>query len=115
MATYLVWCPELGSGPDDAKSIKANDAEHAATIWARREDAESSDCMSKAGRMLKPGDDAVTDYNGKGMTLVRIVDRLENTASQSRICFRVTPTLKNGTSESLYDADWFEPAPRDLL
>lgn len=43
MATYLVWCPELGSGPDDAKSIKANDAEHAATIWARREDAESSD------------------------------------------------------------------------
>lgn len=55
------------------------------------------------------------DYNGKGMTLVRIVDRLENTASQSRICFRVTPTLKNGTSESLYDADWFEPAPRDLL
>ena len=69
--------------------------------------------MSKAGRTLQSGDAAVTDYNGKGMTLVRIVDRLENTASQSRICFRVAPALKNGTLESLYDADWFEPAPRD--
>lgn len=43
MATYIVWCPELGSGPDDGKAIKARDAEDAATIWARREDAESAD------------------------------------------------------------------------
>lgn len=43
MATYVVWCPELGSGPDDGKTIKADDAEEAATIWARREDAESAD------------------------------------------------------------------------
>lgn len=43
MATYIVWCPELGSTPEDGKTIKASEAEEAATIWARREDAESAD------------------------------------------------------------------------
>ena len=43
MAAYIVWCPDLGSGPEHGKTIKASDAEEAATIWARREDVESAD------------------------------------------------------------------------
>lgn len=43
MKTYLVWCPELGSGPEDGRTIAAMDHEDAAQLWARREDAESAD------------------------------------------------------------------------
>lgn len=43
MKKYLVWCPELGSGPEDGREFMASDHEDAACIWARREDAESSD------------------------------------------------------------------------
>lgn len=43
MKKYLVWCPELGSGPEDGREIMAHDHEYAACIWARREDAESAD------------------------------------------------------------------------
>ena len=71
--------------------------------------------MSAAGRKLREGDEALTDFNGRGMTLVRIVERIENAASQSRICFRVDPPLKGGDRLTQYDADWFEPAPATLL
>ena len=71
--------------------------------------------MSKAGRNLKEGDEALTDFNGRGMTLVRIVARIEGTSSQSRICYRVSPPLKGGDARTQYDADWFEPCPPDLL
>jgi len=67
--------------------------------------------MSRAGRTLQVGDEALTDFNGCGMTLVRIVERVEGTTSQSRICYRVAPPLKGGDARTLYDADWFEPAP----
>lgn len=70
--------------------------------------------MSKAGRSLQVGDEAVTDYN-PGITVVRIVDRIEGTKSQSGICFRVVPPLEKYDPRAQYDADWFEPAPRNLL
>ncbi len=71
--------------------------------------------VSAAGRKLKPGDEALTDYNGRGMTRVRIVERIEGATSQSRICYRVSPPLKGGDSSSEYDADWFEPCLPDFL
>lgn len=71
--------------------------------------------MSKAGRQLKAGDEALTDFNGRGMTLVRIVERFDGMRSQSGILFSVSPALKGGREDSLYDADWFEPAPANLL
>ena len=43
MKKHLVWCPELGGGPEDGREIVAHDHEDAACIWARREDAESAD------------------------------------------------------------------------
>ncbi len=66
--------------------------------------------MSAAGRNLQPGDWALTDFNGNGMTLVRITDRIEGVGSQTGICFKVHPRLKGGTPDSLYDSAWFDPA-----
>lgn len=43
MKKHLVWCQELGSGPEDGRVFMAHDHEDAACIWARREDAESAD------------------------------------------------------------------------
>lgn len=71
--------------------------------------------MSRAGRKLQVGDEALTDFNGKGLTLVQIVERITDAASQSRIMFRVSPPLNGGNKFSWYDADWFEPAPKNLL
>lgn len=71
--------------------------------------------MSQAGRLLQEGDEALTDFNGHGLTLVRIVERIEGTTSQSRICYRVDPPLKGGNRLTQYDADWFEPAPKNFL
>lgn len=66
--------------------------------------------MSKAGRDLKAGDDALTDFNGCGLTLVRITERIEGARSQSGILYRVAPSLKAGDAMTQYDADWFDPA-----
>jgi hypothetical protein len=71
--------------------------------------------VSKAGRQLKAGDEALTDFNGRGLTLVKIVDRAEGRNSQSGICYRVTPNLKGCDKQSWIDADWFDPAPAALL
>ena len=71
--------------------------------------------MSKAGRTLKAGDEALTDFNGRGLTLVLITERIEGARSQSGICYRVSPPLKGGDEQSRYDADWFDPAPESLL
>ena len=63
---------------------------------------------------MRVGQDALTDYNGSGMTRVEIVEAdytRRHGHSQSGILFRVAPPLKNGTTQSWYDADWFEPAP----
>ena len=68
----------------------------------------------KEGRLLKVGDKALTDFNGKGMTVVTITSRHEGTRSQSGICYKVDPPLKGGSEESLYDADWFQPLPEGL-
>lgn len=62
------------------------------------------------GRNLQPGDYATTDFNGPGpMTRVRIVERLDRRACQSGVLFRVDPPLRNGTLDTWYDADWFQP------
>ncbi len=70
--------------------------------------------MSQAGRSLQVGDEAVTDYK-RGITVVRIIGRVVGTKSQSGICFRVSPPLEKYDPGAWYDADWFEPAPRDLI
>ena len=63
------------------------------------------------GRHLQPGDEALTDYNGRGIwTKVRIVER-RNSNSQSGVVLRVDPALKNGSKATWYDADWFKPEP----
>ena len=75
--------------------------------------------MSKAGRALRVGDDAVTDYNGPGsMTRVQIIERDDQRLygrSQSGVMFRVTPILRYGTSGTWYDADWFDPVPPNTV
>lgn len=69
--------------------------------------------MSQAGRNLQVGDEAYTNFNG-GWKWVRITQRLENTGSQSNICFRTFPPVEQYAEPSArYDADWFEPAPKD--
>lgn len=67
--------------------------------------------MSRAGRNLQVGDYATTDFNGPGKpTLVQVIERIDGQRSQSGILLAVTPLLRNGDSDSRYDADWFEPA-----
>lgn len=78
--------------------------------------------MSKLGRQLQPGDDALTNYNGPGnprqrgplLTRVRILARKDGATSQSGTVFQIAPLLRNGTKDSWYDADWFEPVPPPL-
>ena len=52
------------------------------------------------GRKLQKGDEAVTDFNGKGVVRVAITDRRENAQSQSRVMYRVWPPLKGGNNET---------------
>ena len=64
--------------------------------------------MSAASRRLKAGAYATTDFNGPGpRTRVLITARIES-RSQSGVSFRVTPALRNTTSDAWIDADWFE-------
>lgn len=67
------------------------------------------------GRKLQPGDSATTDYNGNGITQVKILARQDKTISQSGILFQVTPKLKNSGDDAWIDADWFEQAPNAEL
>lgn len=67
--------------------------------------------MAVKGRSLQSGDFALTDFNGRGMTRVRIVNRKEKTISQSGVMFQVAPPLKNNQPDAWTDADWFEPVP----
>lgn len=65
MKKHLVWCPELGSGPEDGREIMAHDHEDAACIWARREDAESADYwIGGDGTVV-----VVRDHSGNEKTL----------------------------------------------
>ena len=70
--------------------------------------------MSKAGRKLQVGDEAITDFR-PGLTLVRITARFDGTKSHSGTQFRVSPTLVMNDPDAKFDADWFDPAPKDLL
>jgi hypothetical protein len=63
---YTVWCPELGGGPEDGKTISANDHEDAACIWARREDAES------ANYWIVGGDGTTVAVRGPGGLVLNI-------------------------------------------
>ena len=65
--------------------------------------------MSADSRKLNVGDFALTDYNGRPLKRVQIIERIDNVNSGSRTMFRVQPPLRNGTAQSWYDADWFEP------
>lgn len=47
---YLVWCPEQDETQRDARKIDAFDSEHAAQMWADREDSDSADYAICAGR-----------------------------------------------------------------
>lgn len=73
------------------------------------------DSTNRKGRLLQPGDLALTDINGGGMsTVVQIVERDDTRlhgASQSGVQYRVTPCLQNGNKHTWYDADWFDPCP----
>ena len=53
---------------------------------------------------MQKGDEAVTDFNGKGVVRVAITDRREHAQSQSRVMYRVWPPLKGGNNETWYDA-----------
>lgn len=69
---------------------------------------ESGGAGMSAGQLLQVGDRATTRFNGKPCEVV-IVERLEGQRSQSGILFKVTPILRNGDADSLYDANWFRP------
>jgi hypothetical protein len=69
----------------------------------------------KNGRELQPGDLALTDFNGRGLTQVRILLRKEDRACQSGILFQVHPPLKNTAALDWIDADWFWKEPEPLL
>jgi hypothetical protein len=70
--------------------------------------------MSKARRKLQVGDYATTDFKG-APPLVKIIERIERSGSQSGVCFRVDPPLEKNDPHGRYDADWFEPAPKGVL
>lgn len=63
------------------------------------------------GRDLKVGDKATTDFNGKPLFEVTIIDRTDKHQSGSGIMFRVNPSLKYGNENTWYDADWFQSIP----
>lgn len=50
---YYVWCPDLGSGPEDAKIFEAHAEYAAAEAWADREDAQSADYWIVGGTDAK--------------------------------------------------------------
>ena len=67
MTKFDVWCPDLGSGPEDARVLEAFDAEHAATEWADWEDGYSADYWIVGGQdahvcVRKHGGDDVDVY-----------------------------------------------------
>lgn len=68
--------------------------------------------MSKLGRTLQPGDEALTDFDAPSVRFsrVRILDRSER-QSQSGICFQVDGLRKSSGPDAWIDADWFEPMP----
>lgn len=47
---YLVWCPELGQGPEVSKRVWVADAEEAAERWADWYDAHSADYPIVSGQ-----------------------------------------------------------------
>ena len=64
---FDVWCPNLGSGPEDAMAFEAIDAEQAATKWADLEDSRSADYWIVGGEdahvcVRKHGDEDVHEF-----------------------------------------------------
>lgn len=45
MSKFKVWCEELGSTEDDARTFEASDHDDAARAWARYYDAHSADYL----------------------------------------------------------------------
>lgn len=50
MGKYEVWCPDLGSGPEDARAFDAYDSAQAAEKWADWEDGYSADYWIVGGQ-----------------------------------------------------------------
>lgn len=71
--------------------------------------------MSKAGASLQVGDEALTDYSGTGLTLVRITGRREGQTSESRITLSCEPRPRGMRPGDWRDSHWFEPAPQGVL
>lgn len=63
--------------------------------------------MSKTGRQLQPGDMCQTDFSGK-VTQHKIVKRMDNANSESRVLFTVEPEIPK-SSGGWIDAYWFKP------
>ena len=59
---FDVWCPDLGSGPDDARVFEAFDAEHAAAEWADWHDGYSADYSIVSGQNERV---CVREYGGE--------------------------------------------------
>ena len=62
-----------------------------------------------SGIDLQIDDYATTDFNGLNtITHVKIINRIDNFRSQSKVAFQVIPKLKNSLSDAWIDAAWFE-------
>ncbi len=72
--TWLVWCPEMDSSRDDAKEIRASDAENAAKRWARDFDSNGDyDIVRGAEYVVHVGtldeDEKVQKFTVRGETV----------------------------------------------
>lgn len=62
----------------------------------------------KKNRMLKPGQNAKTDFNGSDKIAEVTITEVKHTPmSQSGISYRVIPPLEKRNENAWYDADWF--------
>lgn len=50
---YEVWCPDLGSGPEDARTFDAHSNYAAAEAWANWEDGHSADYWIVGGQTAR--------------------------------------------------------------
>lgn len=50
MSLFQVWCPDYGSGPDDARTFNAVDLADAVQQWALCQDTEGADYLIVGGQ-----------------------------------------------------------------
>lgn len=118
-ATTDAVCEEIGRTKSnhcirELRTIRDEGQSTEDDLLNRRKDLSMRLVRSGSG-LLQVGDEALTDFNGEGWTLVTITARKENTTSQSGVCYQVSPMLKGSDDRSWYDAAWFTPCPARLL